>query len=226
MADKPVENPEKKTDKINYATSKTIADILKVTEYDIKTFVRNGMPRAGYNKFIPMQCFSWYIDYLRWKNEHWTVDDIASVVGVTPRTIQNWVLEKHIPKKERGAYNVRSTIAAWLKDVNEKHSNVSGEKNLNKSRQRLIDMQGDLKEIELLEKQETLIPKQLAQDLITEFATIVDKKLNSLPGLNLNKLFAAKSKEEILKVQKENIHKIKTEIALQNHKLNGATANK
>lgn len=217
MAKQTVEHPEKKTDKINYFNRKQIADILKVSEFDVKSFVRIGMPKAGYDKFIPMLCFSWYIDYLRWQNEHWSVNDIAAVCGVTPRTIQNWVLEKHIPKKERGAYNVRSTIAAWLKDVNEKHSNISGEKTLNRSRQRLIDMQGDLKEIELLEKQKELIPTKLAERVISDIMALVNKKMDAIPGMELNKKFSCKTKEELLKVEREIIHRIKTDISKTKH---------
>jgi hypothetical protein len=205
--------PGNAENKINYATQKQMAELLEITEFEIKTLIRAGLPKAGYNKFIQVQCFKWYINYLKWKNEHWSVDDIATVCGVSVRTIQNWVIKNSIPKKDRGAYNVRSTVLAWIKDINENYENLSGEKTLNKSRQRLIDMQAEIKQMELLQLQKTLFPVDAAKMMVAEITTIVSKKLDAFPGLELNKKFSCKSKEELLKVEKEIVHKIKTDLS-------------
>jgi len=218
MPKQTAEQPEIRKEKAQYVTQKQIAEILEVTEFEIKSFIRTGFPKAGHNKFILKDCIKWYINYLKWKNEHWSVDDIATVCGVTSRTIQNWVIKNNIPKKERGAYNVRSTILAWINSINENHENLSGEKTLNRSRQRLIDMQADVKEMDLLEKQKKLIPIELASKLITDLAAIVDKKLDLIEGYPLNELFACRTKEETLKVLKETKHHIKTEISKEQYK--------
>ena len=213
MAKQTAENSESKKEKLQYANLQQIADLLGVTEFDIKTFVRIGFPKAGHNKFIPIQCFKWYINHLLWQNEHWTVTDIATVCGVSVRTIQLWVVKNNIPKKERGYYNVRSTILAWINSINEKHENTTGEKTLNRSRQRLVDMQAEIKQMELLQLQRTLFPVADAKKMVTEITTMVSKKLDSIPGLELNKKFGCKTKEELLKVEEEIIHKIKTELS-------------
>ena len=228
MAKNIPENPETK---INYATQKQMAELLEITEFEIKTFIRLGMPKKGHNKFIPEQCFKWYINYLREKNEYWSVNDIATVCGVSVRTIQNWVIKNNIPKKDRGAYNVRSTVLAWIKDINENYENLSGEKTLNRSRQRLIDMQADVKEMELLQLQKTLFPVEAAKQMVSEIASIASKKIDAFPGMDLNKKFSSKTKEELLKVEKEIAHKIRTELSrvvldINTKKVNETTAKK
>lgn len=74
-------------------------------------------------------------------------------------------------------------------------------------------MQADLRHIELLEKQKKLIPVEIYQEILLDFVVFTGKKLEALPGMCLNKLFAAKTKEEILKVLKETITKIKNELS-------------
>ena len=210
--------------KNKYATQRQIAALLKVTEFEIKKFIRLGLPKAGNNKFVPAECISWYIDYLHYWKDRRTISEIAAMFGVTERWVNRLVVEKGIKKEKHGVYKLDSTIAGYvgfLKDQIKKAE--EGESTLADERKRLLKIQADVREIELLEKQKVLIPKALAEKVISDFAAVVDKKLDTLPGLSLTKLFACKTKEEILKVQKESIHHIKSEIAKSNSRISNNT---
>lgn len=210
MAKGNVEPIEKK----NYASSKQIAALLKVTEYDVKKFVRFGMPKIGSNKFNAVECTSWYIDYLRYWRDRGTIEELAQMLGITPRWLNRLVVEKGIAKERHGVYKITATVnsyVSFLKDQIRKAE--EGESTLTDERRRLLRMQADLRQMELVEKQQKLIPVAVIQNLILEFVILTGKKLDSIPGVCLNKLFACKTKEEMLKVLRDTIHHIKNEIS-------------
>lgn len=214
MAKSSAENPESKKDQNKYATQKQIAALLKVTEFEIKKFVRLGLPKAGNNKYVPAECISWYIDYLNYWKDRRTITEIATMLGITERWLNRLVVEKGIKKEKHGVYRIDSTIAGYVGYLKDQVKRAEeGESTLADERKRLLKMQADVKEIELLEKQKKLIPIELASKLLSDYAGIVDKKLDMMDGYSLNKLFACKTKEEILKVLKETKHHIKTEIS-------------
>ena len=227
MAKKSVENSENKKERNPYATQKQIAALLKVTEFDIKKYIRLGLPKAGNNKYVPAECISWYIDYLNYWKDRRTISEIAAMFGVSERWVNRLVVEKGIKKEKHGVYRIDSTIAGYVNFLKEQIKKAEdGETTLNDERKRLLRMQSDLKEIELLEKQENLIPKRISQQLITEFAAIAEKKFDSLPGLCLDEAFSCTKKEQLLKVLKDSVHKIKTEVAKEEHKINETPAKK
>ncbi len=212
------ENPESKKDQNKYATQKQIAALLKVTEFEVKKFVRLGLPKAGNNKYVPAECISWYIDYLNYWRDRRTISEIATMLGITERWLNRLVVEKGIKKEKHGVYRIDSTISGYINYLKEQIKRAEeGESTLADERKRLLKMQADVKEIELLEKQKKLIPIELASKLLTDLSAIVDKKLDMMDGYSLNKLFACKTKEEILKVLKETKHHIKTEISKEQY---------
>lgn len=227
MGKKTAENSESKKDQNKYATQREIAEFLDITEFEVKKYIRLGLPRAGNNKFVLKDASRWYVNHLRYWSDRRTISEISTMLGITERWLNRLIVEKGIPKESRGTYKLDATILGYVNYLKEQLKVAeAGERSLQDERKRLLRMQSDLKEIELLEKQENLIPKKLVIQLIGDFTSVVEKKLDSLPGISLNKLFACKSKEEILKIQKESIHHIKTEIAKSNHKLNETTVNK
>lgn len=197
-----------------YATQKQIAALLKISEYDVKKFIRLGFPKAGHNKYVAADCVSWYLDYLEYWRDRRTISEIAAMLGITERWLNRLVLEKGIKKEKHGTYKLDQTITSYVIYLKEQIKKAEeGERTLADERKRLLKMQADVKEIELLEKQKQLIPVDVAAKLLTNYAAIVDKKIDMMDGYSLNKLFASKTKEEILKVLKETKHHIKTEIA-------------
>lgn len=201
-------------EKKNYASSKQVAALLKVTEYDVKRFVRFGMPKHSTNKFNSVDCISWYIDYLRYWKERGTIEELAQMLGITPRWLNRLVVEKGIAKEKHGVYKITATVNSYvgfLKDQIRKAE--EGESTLTDERRRLLRMQADLRHMELVEKQQKLIPVAVIQNIILEFVILTGKKLDSIPGVCLNKLFASKTKEEMLKVLRDTIHHIKNEIS-------------
>lgn len=214
MPKKTAENPERKKDQNKYATQKQIAALLKVTEFEIKKYVRIGLPKAGNNKYVPAECISWYIDYLNYWKDRRTISEIATMLGVTERWVNKLVVEKGIPKEKHGTYRLDTTITGYVSYLKEQIKKAEeGESSLNDERKRLIKMTADSKELQLQEQQKKLIPVELAGKLLSDFSGIVDKKIDMIEGFALNKLFACRTKEETLKVLKETKHHIKTEIA-------------
>lgn len=214
MAKHTAENSESRKDQNKYATQKQVASLLKVTEFEIKKYVRIGLPKAGNNKYVLAECISWYIDYLNYWKDRRTITEIATMLGVTERWVNKLVVEKGIPKEKHGTYRLDTTITgyvSYLKDQIKKAE--EGESSLNDERKRLIKMTADSKELQLQEQQKKLIPVELAGKLLSDFSGIVDKKIDMIEGFALNKLFACRTKEETLKVLKETKHHIKTEIA-------------
>lgn len=214
-----VDKSASKKDQNKYATQKQIAELLKVTEFEIKKFVRLGLPKAGHNKYIAGECVGWYIDYLHYWKERRTITEIAAILGITERWLNRLVIEKGIKKEKHGVYKLDTTISSYVGYLKDQIKRAEdGERTLSDERKRLLKMQADVKEIELLEKQKKLIPIELASKLLSDYAGIVDKKLDMMDGYSLNKLFASKTKEELLKVIKETKHHIKSEIAKEQHK--------
>lgn len=211
MPKKTAEQPEAKN---KYASQKQIAALLKITEYDIKKFARLGLPKAGNNKFEVVPVVQWYIDYLQYWRDRRSIADIANILGISERWLNRLVVEKGIPKEKHGVYQIAPTINGYVQFLKEQIKQAQeGEASLADERKRLLKMQADLRHIELLEKQKKLIPIEIYQEILLDFVSHTGKKLDSIPGVCLNKLFAAKTKEEILKVLKETIKKIKNELS-------------
>lgn len=225
MAKKTAEHSETKKERNNYATQKEVAEFLDITEFEVKKFIRLGLPKAGNNKFVLKDANHWYVNHIRsWRDKR-TVSEISTMLGITERWLNRLVVEKGIKKEAHGVYKLDATILSYINYLKEQIKNAeAGEKTLADERKRLLRMQADLREIELLEKQTELIPKKISQQLITDFASITEKKIDSLPGLCLDEAFSCTKKEQLLKVLKESVHKIKSEIAKQHHNVNDTTA--
>lgn len=220
MPKKTAENSESKKDQNKYATQKQIATLLKITEFEVKKFIRLGLPKAGNNKFVPAECISWYIDYLQYWKDRRSISEIANMLGITERWLNRLVVEKGIKKEKHGVYKLDSTIVSYVNFLKDQVKKAEeGETTLVDERKRLLKMQADVKQIELLEKQNKLIPIELAGKLLTDFAAIVDKKIPMMKGFATNKLFACKTKEEILKVLNQTENYIKTEIAKSSNRI-------
>lgn len=210
----PKKSTAESSEKKNYATTKQIASLLKITEYEVKKLVRIGMPKAGSNKFNVVECVHFYVDHLNYWRERRTIDELAQMLGITPRWLNRLVAEKGIYKEKHGVYNISSTVIGYVNFLKEQLRKAQeGDSSLADEKKRLLRMQANLRQMEYLEKQKKLIPVELFGIIILEFVVLVGKKLDSIPGISLNKLFASKTKEEMLKVLRDTIHHIKNEIS-------------
>lgn len=202
------------SEKKSYASLKQIASLLKVSEHEIKKFVKVGMPRVSENEFNLVESVQWYIDYLQYWRDRRTVKEMAEMFGISNRWLQRLVVEKGIPKEKFGVYMISSTVLAYISYLKEQVKSASeGSTTLNEEKKRLIAMQASLREIELLEKQRMLVPKQLVEHVALNLTVTFGKKLDSIPGTILNKLFVTKTKEEMLIILNDTIHKIKLELS-------------
>ncbi len=187
-----------------YANSKQVAAFLKVTETDVKRFVRAGMPKEGHNKFNAIECVHWYIQKLRDEMEYGTVKDMALMINKTERYVNKLVAEKNFPREGHGRYNRLNFLHAYLnyKDELIKEAKAGGE-NSTEAKARLSTITADLRELEKLEKLKELIPKKLFLDLLLDLFARFGNTIDSFPGKKINKVYACKTKPEMLKVLKD-----------------------
>lgn len=211
MAKKKKVTPEKNP---NTVTAKELAVILKVSEYDLKTFHKKGLAKIKTNQYNLAEAVGWYIDYLKYWRDRRTIGEIAEALGITERWLNRLVVEHGLPKEQRGVYLLNATINAYIQYLKGQIKEAqSGESSYSDERRRLAKMQATRIELEILEKQKQLLPVQLVEKTFLDFTILYGKKLDAFPGTILNKLFACKTKEEMLHILQNQIHKTKTELS-------------
>jgi len=199
----------------NYANSKQIQDLLKLSPYEFKKFVRDGMPKEGSNKFNLVACVHWYIDYLKDKTDFGSVSEIATLIGRTERYVSKLAAEKNLPGKvAHGKYNKIAFINAYIdyKDKQIKEAKAGGE-NRTDAQARLVRANADFKEIELAEKQKQVVPvKPLMNTLLGIFLKF-GKSIDTMPGKVINKIYACNSKSEMLDVLNKATRQLKEHLS-------------
>jgi DNA-binding CsgD family transcriptional regulator len=202
--------------KQNYATAKQIAVVLNISELEVKKFVRLGMPKFEKDKFNLVEAVHWYLDYQNHWRDKRTLEEIADMLGITRRWLLQIVTEKGVKREGRGVYQLSSTVLAYVNQLKDNlKKSEEGSTSLNEEKTRLLSMQASLREMELMEKRKLLVPKQLVEHFALNLTVLFGKKLDSIPGTILNKLFASKTKEEMLHILNDIIYKIKNDIATE-----------
>lgn len=197
---------------IKYANGGQLAKLLNVSSAEFKRLLRYGMPRVSRDKYLITECVKWYMEHLKFEREHRSTHDIASMFGVSERRVDQLVTEHGIPKRERGVYNLPATVLAYVNLLKEQIKEAKGGKSLADERRRLVKHQADLKEIELLEKQRELIPVDEVRSMVLEMTNLFGKKLDALPGTVMNKVYGAKSKEEVLEILRDAVKKVRKDL--------------
>lgn len=208
---------EDNNEKIIYLTLQQISLFFEVAEYEIKKFVSLGLPKVSKNKFNALECAEWYFNHLKNRANRRTTKETADMLNISTRWLNKLTNESIIPKEDKGIYNIGDTFfryANYLKKQIELAKAPSVD-----ARIRLINYQADLKEIELLEKQKTLFPVEHAKKMVGEITSLVVKKLEAIPGMELDKKFSCRTKEELLKVEKEIIYNIRNDLAKAEYKI-------
>lgn len=194
----------------NFASTKQIAELLKVTEYDVKKFVKEGMPKEGQNKFNATECVHWYIAYLKDRTEYGTVSDMALLLNKTERYVNKLAAEKGFPKVSHGKYNRVAFIHAYLdyKDEEIKKAKAGGDNSIS-AKDSLLNLKAKREEIKLMNEMESFLPVDLVEDNWMNIITIFSKALDSVPVKIINKLLMCRKKEEMMAVLKEAIEQVK-----------------
>lgn len=202
---------EDNNEKIIYLTLQQISLFFEVAESEIKKLITLGLPKVSRNKFNALECAEWYFNYLKNRSDNRTTKEMAYMLDISTRWLNKLTNENIIPKEDKGIYNIGETFfhyANYLKKQTELAKAPSKD-----ARIRLINYQADLKQLELLEMQKVLFPVEQAKKMVSEITSLVVKKLEAKAGMELEKKFACRTKEELLKVEKEIIYNIRTDLA-------------
>ncbi len=143
-----------------------------------------------------------------------TAEQVAHILNITPRWIQRLVKENGMPRELHGQYDLVKVVR-WYIDFLRKQIDEAkkGNESLSDAKLRLTKTRADREAVELEEKQKNLIPVKLSEEIIIGLQIAWLKKLDGLPAKTANKLFAAKSKKEIMDIQTEAITEIKNDIS-------------
>lgn len=115
-------------------------------------------------------------------------EDLARVMDVAPKSIADLV-SKGMPHEARGQYDVGRCLAWYVRFLHaqmtrrgiteeERNSGV----NLRVERHRLLKIQADLGEFELLERQRAVIPVAVYEKRLIGWAVMIRQRVMSLPG--------------------------------------------
>lgn len=194
-----------------YGTQEQIASLFKITKYQVRQFIKLGMP-SNKKKIPIIDATHWYVDYLKDNTDNGSTKEIALLINKSERYIQKLVAEKAFPKLEHGRYNKIAFVNKYLELKEEEIKRARGESIID-AKHRYHSVMADLKLLELKEKQKELIPLDIFETFMLVLMKSIEKKIDSLPGRLINKLAAAKNKEQMLQTVKEAVDKIKNDIS-------------
>lgn len=193
-----------------FATSQQIAELLNVKEYDVKKFVKAGMPKEGQNKYNPAECVHWYIKFLQDKADFGTVEEIALMIDMSPRWVQKLAAEKNFPKVEHGKYNKIAFLHRYLemKEDEIKLAKQGGQAAVS-SKDKLLDAKAAREQLKLEADLKRYVPLDLVQNHWITIITMFSKSLDALPVKVINKLLVCRKKEEMMDVLKKATEQLK-----------------
>ena len=121
-----------------------------------------------------------------------TVEQVARVLMITPRRVQQLTSDGVIPRGQRGRYQLVPAVQGYIKFLQDR---TVGRENVTDPSVRLKTAQAELAEIELACERGKLIELQVVADVVRgEYAT-VRTRLGSLPGILAPRLDSARALE-------------------------------
>ena len=153
------------------------------------------------------------------------VDDVAGLLGVTPKTIRNWLNKEDLPSKDDGRRRVLdwTTTLEWYvqRRIQEsgKHGNepeagyLIGEETLEQAETRHMIAQADLKELKLAELRGQMVPAAEVGRNVGQVAAAIRTKLDAMPQALALRLVGKKDRVEVQKILADEIFRIEAELA-------------
>lgn len=115
-----------------------------------------------------------------------SVDKLARILGITPRRVQQFVLEG-MPRDGHGKYDLAKCLL-WVARRKVKDGEIEGESSqslsvsLRAQRERLIRAQADREELELAKARASVVPIETVREFITEHNRTVRQRILALPS--------------------------------------------
>lgn len=122
------------------------------------------------------------MNFDQFENINLSAEDMARVLGLSPGYIQQLVREKDFPKSTYNSYCVVEFIGAYIKHLQDTHKKDIRKikDSLDGSESRIKAATARLKEIELEEKELSLIPAKQVRDNLLNWVSIFVKGLEML----------------------------------------------
>lgn len=111
-----------------------------------------------------------------------SVGEIAELLNLTPRRVQQLVQEGVIPKAARGRYDLAASVGAYVAHLQGQLGDGKAPHNLSAQRARLAAAQADKAEMELAARRGELVDVGRAVELLTKVVSAVRARVLALPA--------------------------------------------
>lgn len=153
------------------------------------------------------------------------VEDVADLLGVTPKTVRNWLNKEDLPHTSDGRRRILdwTTALEWYvqRRIRESgnHGNAPeagelvGTENLEQAETRKTIAEADLKELQLAEKRGQLVPAEEVGRNIAMVATAIKTRLEAMPNELSLTLVGKKDRVEVQQILRDEIYRCLDELA-------------
>ncbi len=152
-------------------------------------------------------------------------EDVADLLGVTPRTVRNWSKKEDLPHKNDGRRDVFdwTTTLEWFvqrrirnsgKDRSEPEPGglVGGKEDFDEALRRKTSAEADLKELKLAELRGLLVPAAEVGKNVGQVATAIKTKLEAMPNALALRLVGKKDRVEVQQILQDEVYRIQLEL--------------
>jgi phage terminase Nu1 subunit (DNA packaging protein) len=177
-----------------------LAGSLNVPFRKLPDLVREGMPQLGRNKYELGQCFFWFVRHLQKELERrdgagrsWIgkLEECASELNLGARRVQQ-LAKEGLPKKGTGLYDVIACFRWYVRYLQRKlveralPDGADGDPggpltSATMTRNKMLSIDAELKEMELAEKREQLVPIEKVQKDLEAIVIEIRTRILALP---------------------------------------------
>lgn len=153
------------------------------------------------------------------------VDEVADLLGVTSKTVRNWLNKEDLPSQSDGRRRVldwRTTLEWYVQRRIRENGNggnepdrgeLVGEESFDAALRRKTSAEADLKELKLAELRSQLVPADEVGRNVGRVAAAIKTKLDSLPTSLALRLVGKSDRVEIQQILQDAVFRIKGELA-------------
>lgn len=153
------------------------------------------------------------------------VEDVAELLGVTPKTVRNWINKNDLPCKDDGRRRVLVWAEAleWyvqMRIVRDGNAGSAPEpdaderaETLEAAETRKTIAEADLKELRLAQLRNQLVPADEVGRNVGRVASAIKTKLDALPNSLAMRLLGKSDRVEVQQILQDAVYRIKLELA-------------
>lgn len=153
-----------------------------------------------------------------------TADDVSDLLGVTPKTVRNWMNREGLESVHDG----RRRVLPWFQtlewyvqrrikdagtDGNRQPENPTNAETLDEAETRKTIADADLKELKLAQLRQQLVPADEVGRNVGKVAAAIKTKLDSMPNALALRLVGKSDRVEIQQILQDAVFRIKLELS-------------